>query len=174
MNTEPDIKIDDRVAAALADRYAAQSRRSFLHRVTKSAFALLGVSLAAEVPLFMIPNAGATTPNPWQWCGLHGSTCVGTCPTPPTGIGQWIQCCPDYTACPLWHCCTYIDICSASTTCSAGPGTSSSGGQWCGSYIGTVMGSYLCTVISCGDGYPDSATCQSNCNPTYSLKKWGC
>jgi len=159
---------DDKISAALSGQFASQSRRSFFYRLTKASFAVLGVAIAGEVPLFFVPGVKAGTPNPqdstWIYCGMHGNACNDKCGTPTAGSYTWVQCCPQAVKCgtdsqgnQLWctsyHCCSYTDICNKETMptdCNTDVfdtpmGTSGpTSNIWCGSYftqVGTILGS---------------------------------
>jgi hypothetical protein len=168
--------IDYRVSSLLSSRYSTQSRRSFLYRVSKASFALLGVSMAGTVPLFNIPSANATPPpgypKKWMKCGLHaGEICFGPkCTTTLAGgtTFQWVQCCPiieEDGSCTKTSCCTYTDICNVTALpadCTFAGGTTESDSPWCGDGSTSPL---LCTIISCGGGYINPADCAKNCGP---------
>jgi hypothetical protein len=151
-------------ASIISKRYRSQSRRSFLSRITKASFGILGVFIAGEAPLFVVPEATASG-NPWQWCGLHGYVCLTGCTagSNPPQSQRWVACCPDTTACHLYHCCFYTDACGSGTGCtSSGLGTPPSGQPWCGP--GSTGSGYVCTIVSCGGtGYQSSGDCLENC-----------
>jgi len=176
--------LDRRLANILSKKYAFQSRRSFMHRITVGTFGLLGVSLASKVPLFLVPEAKAdfthTGPAPWNWCGLDGNVCGagGNCDgSLTTGVSgnSWIQCCQNTTAdgCNLWHCCTYTDVCQTTPfTPDSGCQGQGTGGttQWCsGGWDPPPPAQryyFVCTKISCGStGYADLSDCANDCHP---------
>jgi hypothetical protein len=167
--------VDNSVASALSSRYAYQSRRSFMHRLSMAAFGLLGVSIAGEVPLFFVPEAKSqASPGNWIYCGLHGNACGSGCPSSSGTTFKWVTCCPDTTDCKLYHCCSYIDVCTSGAVVPSGcnnnvystPANSSA--PWCGSiHDETIYGwsGYVCTIVSCdmGTGYMNPSDCAKNC-----------
>jgi hypothetical protein len=172
---------EDRIAAALSQRYASQSRRSFLYRLTKASFAVLGVSLAGEMPLFVVPDVSAgppavddTTGN-WLYCGLNGTACSTGCTAVASPSYSWTTCCSKskidpktgLRCCTVYFCVTYTDICAKTTPagCTTGYTRTPTGGgvttgiAWCTDQTGEAavesgVGGYtiICTLVSVAGG----------------------
>lgn len=169
---------DASIARALGGRFQFESRRSFLSKVTRTVFALVGVGVAVWVPLFRVPagapalgdqpESGAVAANPWTWCGLRGHVCTAGTPCSTAGQtqgGAWQHCCQN-PADNCWYAISYVDWCGvapASGTCIGNP---PSGPSWC--YPDTLA--YNCTtvtVISGNTPMTTSSGCSAVLNSSY-------
>jgi hypothetical protein len=171
--------LDELIARQLRAAFRHESRRSFLSKVTRTAFAVAGVNLAsramASVFSPLATAAQGDPAEPWTWCGLHGYICEDNCD--PTKNGNhgvkapemvagawWLACCKNPQG--KWQCIHYADYCGTK-----GPtwgdnckGHQPSGPLWCGWGSTRVDGGYICTdVYVSGTASDDIDTCHRGC-----------
>lgn len=156
--------IDLALAKALRGRYGQLTRRSFLSGVTRRMMALSGVTLAAQVFPYFVPEAHATGVG--VMCGNHGYYCgTGNCTIGGDAAPKnwWKACCSIQVTAPpcptVYMCITYTDYCGTQPTgwpdhC----GGVRSGTDWC-----SGMGDYICTTTTPGPSYSTPDDCTNNC-----------
>jgi hypothetical protein len=172
-------KLDHRVGRVLAGSFQHESRRSFLSRLTRGLFALVGVSLPAVIRPYAVfggvqPAGGGLRRHSWEWCGLHGPICAGNCHPTMNGnrgrlgmegapMTRWVACCKNPTT-NRWRCVRYADYCGVK-----GPnwgvnceGKTPSGPTWCAG----VDGGYICTDVNVATtDYNEARDCSRGCHP---------
>lgn len=160
--TPEQARVDVVLGNWLQRQYGQITRRSFLTGLTRKAISLGGISLAAHVFPFLVPEARAQA-GTGALCGLHGYHCgSGTCHGG-TAAFAWTACCQIPVSAPpcptIFACCSYLDFCGTRPQgwpdgC-AGP---RAGSSWC-----AATGDYICTTSSCGATYQSSGECESYC-----------
>jgi hypothetical protein len=174
MQSNRPTNVDHALGRFLQTKFANESRRSFLSRLTRYAFGASGVTLAARAFLEVRQvGAGPVDGDSWTYCGMNGRPCNSDCPKPGTGgypagtMGSsWTQCCRD-PRCNAWFPCNYYDFCATTEpnleACDSRR-IPSGYPSWCGN----ATLAYWCTDISCSgntDGYANAADCTATIPP---------